>query len=111
MIERYITSVGVVTLREDNDAAGGGKRNIDKIAVDCDSEFADSRRKESALRLVSDAVCHDAKVALHHRHGKDREIAVNPEGQPLSDGLEKSFLQMVGDEVRRVGVDASRDVF
>ena len=27
------------------------------------------------------------------------------------DGLEKSFLQMVGTEVRRVGVDASRDVF
>ena len=28
-----------------------------------------------------------------------------------ADGLEKSFLQMVGTEVRRVGVDASRDVF
>ena len=37
-------------------------------------------------------------------------------GQPrrvnrCTDGLEKSFLQMVGTEVRRVGVDASRDVF
>ena len=36
-------------------------------------------------------------------------------GQPrrvnrCMDGLEKSFLQMVGTEVRRVGVDASRDV-
>ena len=28
----------------------------------------------------------------------------------MADSLEKSFLQMVGNEVRRVGVDASRDV-
>ena len=74
IIERYITAVGVITLREDYDAAGGGQRNIDKIAIDRDGDFADSRRKESALRLVCNPMCHAAKLTLRNERRKDSHL-------------------------------------
>lgn len=80
VVERYITAVGVVTLREDDDAAGGGQRDIDIFPLDGDGDFTDSRRKYDALGLVCNPVCHAAKVTLQSWPIKDREKAVNPGG-------------------------------
>ena len=80
VVERYITAVGVVTLREDDDAAGGGQRNIDIFPLDGDGDFTDSRRKYDALGLVCNPVSHAAKLTLQSWLIKDREKAVNPGG-------------------------------
>ena len=73
VVERYITAVGVVTLREYDDAAGGGQRYIDIFPLDGDGDFTDSRRKYDALGLVCNSVCHAAKVTLQSWLIKDRE--------------------------------------